>query len=187
MSPCPGRSGSSCERSWVVRADRMLGTLGHMLPLDVEGPVTIEVFTVARVGGSLMLTGPCGPAPWLIETGDGENPLDTAVRIIKGVLRDSLLVHSTSWRFERGAVVLTFLAVVPEVGEMDSMSVERSALARNAEHSAPDDISFGQVLEHALRHLAWLAEDDEVVQSALDGGWLALLAGYVPEPFRQLS
>jgi hypothetical protein len=158
-----------------------------MLPLDVEGPVTIEVFTVARVGERLMLTGPCGPAPWLIETGDGENPLDTAVRIIKGVLRESILVHSTSWRFERGAVVLTFLVVVPEIGEMDAMSIERSALARNAEHSAPDDISFGQVLEHALRHLAWLAEDDEVVQAALDVEWLTLLGGYVPEPFRQLD
>ena len=65
-----------------------------MLPLDVEGPVTIEVFTVARVGERLMLTGPCGPAPWLIETGDGENPLDTAVRIIKGVLRESILTDS---------------------------------------------------------------------------------------------
>lgn len=158
-----------------------------MLPLDVEGPVTIEVFTVVRVGGTIMLTGPCGPAPWLIETGEGENPLDTAVRIIKRALRESTLVHSTSWRYERGAVVLTFLAVVPQIGEMDAMSVERSALARNAEHSAPDEISFGQVLEHALRHLAWLAEDDGVVQSALDAEWLALLAGYVPEPFQQLT
>ncbi len=171
----------------MVLADRVLGTLGHMLPLDVEGPVTIEVFTIARTGEILMLTGPCGPAPWLIETGEGENPLDTAVRIIKGALRESLLVHSTSWRFERGAVVLTFLAVVPEIAGMDAAPVERSALARNAEHSAPDDISFRQVLEHALRHLAWLAEDDEVVQSALDAEWLALLGGYVPEPFRQLN
>ena len=109
------------------------------------------------------------------------------MRLIKAVLRESILVHSTSWRFERGAVVLTFLAVVTEIGEMDAMSIERSALARNAEHSAPDDISFGQVREHAVRHLAWLAEDDEVVQAALDVEWLTLLSGYVPEPFRQLD
>ncbi len=158
-----------------------------MLPLDVEGPVTIEVFTIARLGEMLVLTGPCGPAPWLIETGEGENPLATAVRIIKGALSESLLVHSTSWRFERNAVILTFLAVVPDSGDMDVAPIERSALARNAEHSAPEQISFGQVLEHALRHLAWLAEDDEVVQSALDTEWLALLDGYVPEPFRQLN
>lgn len=158
-----------------------------MLPLDVEGPVTIEVYTIARVDETLMLTGPCGAAPWLIEAGGGENPLDTAVRIIRGSLPDSLLVHSTSWRFERDAVVLTFLAVIPEVGGMVFEPVERSALARNAEHSAPEDISFGQVLEHALRHLAWLAKDDEVVQTTLDAGWLESLGGYTPEPFRQLT
>jgi hypothetical protein len=33
-----------------------------------------------------MLTGPCGAAPWLIEAGRGENPLDTAVRIIRRCL-----------------------------------------------------------------------------------------------------
>lgn len=134
-----------------------------------------------------MLTGPCGAAPWLIEAGEGENPLDTAVRIIRRSLPESLLVHSTSWRFDRGAVVLTFLAVVPEIGDMEAAPVKRSALARNAEHAAPDAISFGQVLEHALRHLAWLAEDDEVVESTLDAGWLESLGDYTPEPFRQLT
>lgn len=165
----------------------MTGSLGRVLPLDVEGPVTIEVFTVCHDGAGLVLTGPCGPAPWLIESGGGEHPLDTAVRIIKGALPDSLLVHSTSWRFERNAVVLTFLAVVPDAHQMDAAPVGRSDLARNAEHTAPDDISYGQVLEHALRHLAWLAKDDETVKATLDADWLESLAGYVPEPFQQLS
>jgi len=43
------------------------------------------------------------------------------------------------------------------------------------------------VLEHALRHLAWLAEDDDVVRHELSGEWRAALAGYVPEPFRSLG
>ncbi len=158
-----------------------------MIPLDVDGPVTIEVFTVAHGHEGLVLTGPCGAAPWLIETGEGEHPLETAVRIIEGALPGSLLVHSTSWRFERNSVVLTFLAVVPDPGSMDAAPVSRSDLARNAEHAAPDEISYGQVLEHALRHLAWLAKDDEVVNAALDADWLEALAGYVPEPFQQLS
>jgi hypothetical protein len=40
------------------------------------------------------------------------------------------------------------------------------------------------VLEHGLRHLAWLAKDDEVVAERLNPAWRDALAGYVPEPFR---
>jgi hypothetical protein len=158
-----------------------------VIPIDVQGPVTIEVFTVCRRGDGLMLTGPCGAEPWLIESGGGEHPLETAVRIIEGALPDSLLVHSTSWRFERNAVILTFLAVIEEPGDIKLAPVGRADLARNAEHSAPSGISYGQVLEHALRHLAWLASDDDVVKQALDDGWHQTLASYVPEPFQQLT
>jgi hypothetical protein len=149
--------------------------------------VTIEVFTVCREGDDLVLTGPCGAAPWLIESGGGEHPLETAVRIIEGALPESLLVHSTSWRFERNAVILTFLAVIEEPGGMQAVPIGRADLARNSEHAAPSEISYGQVLEHALRHLAWLAKDDDVVKRTLDGSWHRMLASYVPEPFRQLT
>lgn len=157
-----------------------------MIPIDVQGPVTIEVFTVCHGTDALLLTGPCGAAPWLIESG-GEHPLETAVRVIEGALPGSLLVHSTSWRYERNAVVLTFLAVIADAHAMEAVPVGRTELARNAEHSAPNEISYGQVLEHALRHLAWLVEDDEVVSRALDDRWHETLASYVPEPFKQLT
>ena len=42
---------------------------------------------------------------------------------------------------------------------------------------------MAQVLEHALRHLAWLIEDDPAIAAALPG-WSAMLEGYGPEPFR---
>jgi len=42
------------------------------------------------------------------------------------------------------------------------------------------------VLEHALRHLAWLVRDDPAIAGALPE-WPELLAGYVPEPFRALG
>jgi hypothetical protein len=153
----------------------------------VDGPVTIEVFTVCHQDDELLLTGPCGAAPWLIESGGGEHPLETAVRIIEQALPDSLLVHSTSWRFERNSVILSFLAVIEEAGEMEAISFERADLARNSEHAAPSEISYQQVLEHALRHLAWLAKDDDVVSGTLDETWHRMLASYVPEPFRQLT
>jgi hypothetical protein len=37
------------------------------------------------------------------------------------------------------------------------------------------------------RAIAWLAVDDPVVSAALSGPWQGVLAGYVPEPFRNLG
>lgn len=159
------------------------------MPLDIKGPVTAEVFTVARERDHLILTGPCGPAPWLIEAGGVEHPLDTVRRIVERSIPQPILLHSTSWRFERGAVYLTFVTVIyrDAVGAMQSSPISRSALARSTTHAAPDGIAHAQVLEHGLRHLAWLATEDETVRNALDDGWHEILSDYVPEPFKQFD
>ena len=70
---------------------------------------------------------------------------------------------------------------------MDSRPVARTDLARSEATVAPRDIATDQVVEHALRHLAWLAEDDPVVRGELSQAWNAALAAYVPEPFRNLG
>jgi hypothetical protein len=62
----------------------------------------------------------------------------------------------------------------------------RAALARSGATSAPASISFEQVLEHGLRHLAWLVNDDDVVRSRLNDDWKRVPTTYVPEPFRHL-
>lgn len=159
------------------------------MPLDVEGPITAEVFTVARDRDHLILTGPCGPGPWLIEAGNVEHPLNTVRRIVERSIPEPVLLHSTSWRFERGAVYLTFVTVIDldAVGDMETSLISRAALARNTAHAAPEAIAHGQVLEHGLRHLAWLATEDATVRSTLDQGWHEILSGYVPEPFRQFD
>jgi len=160
-----------------------------MLPIDVEGPVTAEVFTLAMTDLGPLLTGPCGPAPWLIEAGHGEHPIDTVRRLAGSAMPGLRLLHSTSWRFERGAVVLSFLVVMDEsrIGEFETVPVHRVDLARSTATEAPPAIGYEQVLEHALRHLAWLAKEDEAVRVALDDRWHDLLEGYVPEPFLQLG
>ena len=60
---------------------------------------------------------------------------------------------------------------------MDSRPVARTDLARSEATVAPRDIATDQVVEHALRHLAWLAEDDPVVRGELPPAWRAALAG----------
>ena len=139
--------------------------------------------------GRLELTGPCGAAPWLLELGASDHPVEVVDRIVRDVVGEPLLVHSTSWRRDRDAVILTFVVVIDpgSIGSMDSMPIDRAELARSQATAAPRDIAMTQVLEHALRHLAWLATDDRVVASVLSDRWRALLAVYPEEPFRALG
>ena len=101
------------------------------------------------------------------------------------------VVHSTSWRSEAGRVILTYVAAVDPPDQLppdslESLPVSRSELARGEAMAAPRAIGVGAVLEHALRHLAWLIRDDPAIASAL-ADWHDSLAVYVPEPFRALG
>jgi hypothetical protein len=102
---------------------------------------------------------------------------------------EARVLHSTSWRHDGDHVVLTYLAVIDPPASLNpnltSEPVARTELARGGETAAPASIATAQVLEHALRHLAWLVSDDSAVSSALPE-WPPALEGYVPEPFRQL-
>ena len=71
--------------------------------LDVEGPVQAELFVVWLRGDRLELTGPCGAAPWLIELGESDHPVEAVTPVVRDVVGEPLLVHSTSWRRERAA------------------------------------------------------------------------------------
>jgi hypothetical protein len=156
---------------------------------DIDGPVQAELFVLWLDGDRPALTGPCGPAPWLIELGVTEHPVEVVDRVVRDVVGPPILVHSTSWRRDRDAVILSFVIVIDRtlVGEMASAPIERAPLARSEATAAPREIATGAVLEHGLRHLAWLATDDPVVAAELPPAWHPVLAGYVPEPFRSLG
>jgi len=147
------------------------------------------VFVVRMRDGTLELTGPCGPDAWYIESHEVDDPMEIVRRLSTNLLGPPLLVHSTSWRRGFGGVLLTFLVVIGEEQalELEGVPVPRMDLARNSATEAAKKISTHQVVEHALRHMAWLAQDDAAVRAALSPAWLAVLAGYVPEPFRHLS
>jgi hypothetical protein len=156
---------------------------------DVDSPVQAEVFVVWLDGDRLQLTGPDGPKAWLLQLGPTEHPVEVVDRIVRDVVGPPILVHSTSWRRDRDAVILSFVVVIaPEiVGSMASVPIGRAALARSEATAAPRDIAVEAVVEHGLRHLAWLVEDDPVVAAELPAGWRPILAEYVPEPFRALG
>jgi hypothetical protein len=154
----------------------------------VEGPVQAEIMVLALHEGKLVLTGPCGPAPWYVEVAQGSDPMTVVAAKTRLNVGEPAVVHSTSWRQARGGVVLTFVAVMDAaaVGALPQVAVQRADLVRGAAAAAPGEIPSGPVIEHGLRHLAWLAKDDPVVASALPAGWLGALEGYIPEPFRHL-
>jgi hypothetical protein len=139
-------------------------------------------------GGRPQLAGPCGPEPWYMEVGDDEDPLEVVSRLSTNLLGAPLLVHSTSWRRARGGVILTFMVVIGDgqAPELAGIGIERAELARNTATEAPRAIAAWQVVEHGLRHLAWLAREDPVVPNVLSHEWKQYLAGYVPEPFKHI-
>jgi hypothetical protein len=154
----------------------------------VEGPVQVEVFVLRMKAGRPELAGPCGPDPWYIELDAQDDPVEVVSRLSRNLMGEPVLVHSTSWRRARGAVVLSFVVVNSEgqAPDLAGVAISRAELARSEATSAAKSIAASQVLEHGLRHLAWLAKEDPVVIATLNDDWKRVLADYRPEPFRNL-
>jgi hypothetical protein len=169
--------------------DRLVEQVPAPEGIDVVGPVRADVYLVWLHGDQIEITGPDGPKPWIVQLDETEHPVAAVERIVAGLVGPPLLIHSTSWRREGSALILSFVAVIaPEqVGTMSTRGVRRAELARSEATRAPGRIGDLQVLEHGLRHLAWLAADDAVVAGLLSAGWHAALTDYVPEPFRSFA
>jgi hypothetical protein len=150
----------------------------------------IEVLPVARRGGELIAFRPDCAESFVVGWPAGERPEVVAARALEGIGLEPRVLHSTSWRHGGGEVVLTYLAVVaPEAALPESWEtapVQHAELARGDATTPPPVIGVSQVLEHALRHLAWLLRDDAEIARALPG-WDEALQDYVPEPFRALG
>jgi len=147
------------------------------------------VFVLRLRSGAPELAGPCGPDPWYIEVGSDDDPVEVVARIAGTLLGPPLLVHSTSWRRARGGVVLSFVVINrdDQAPQLPGIPIRRIPLARSEATRAAPAIATDQVLEHGLRHLAWLAGDDATVKATLTEEWKRVLEDYVPEPFRHMS
>jgi hypothetical protein len=107
----------------------------------------------------------------------GEHP-DALARRLAGLDRDGPagLLHSTSWRFERGAVMLTYAAVPdPAPTGAAALDPQRGApypidpLAPGALRLTAHDVAV-----HAGRHLSYLRRTDPLVGRAAAAGDVAL-------------
>jgi hypothetical protein len=149
----------------------------------------VEVFVLRMKAGRPELAGPCDPDPWYIEVAAEDDPVEVVSRLSRNLMGEPILVHSTSWRRARGAVVLSFVVVNSEdqAPHLAGIPISRVELARSGATSAAQTIAGAQVLEHGLRHLAWLSREDAVVMAVLNEDWKQVLADYRPEPFRNLK
>src|SRR5712691_7781629 len=165
-----------------------LSPASPLTPWGVEGPVQAEVFVLRMRAGRPELAGPCGPDPWYIEVAAEDDPVEVVSRLSRNLMGEPVLVHSTSWRRARGAVVLSFVVVNSDAQapQLVGVPISRAQLARSSATSAAKTIAAAQVLEHGLRHLAWLSREDQVVMATLSDEWKHALEDYVPEPFRNL-
>jgi hypothetical protein len=118
------------------------------------------------------------------------DPTETIVETVAALGLAPTMAHSTSWRIADQQVLLTFLVVVDAPAEppgaYDSDLVARVELARGHAAGPPPSVHLSQVVEHGLRHLAWLVREDDAIRAAMPG-WTDALAAYAPEPFRAFT
>ena len=169
-------------------AARVLGRLPEAAG-DEAGAPAFEILAVRLAAGAIHLLRPIGSTSWLVDSVPGRSAGELVGAALAAVGLRSAIVHSTSWRQEAGRLVLTYLAVLAEPAAapgFEDTAIARIDLARGGTHGAPAAIDVAQVVEHGLRHLSWLSQDDPVIGPALTSEWLKMVAEYQPEPFRAL-
>ena len=152
---------------------------------------SLEILPVGLNEGKLFWLRPVHAPSLRVGISKSAEPSRVVLDVVASYELHAQIVHSTSWRYEGGRIVLTYVVVVDPPGLLppDSLElapIERSELARGAATAPPDSITVNAVLEHAVRHLAWLNREDPAIAAEL-AEWSGALDEYAPEPFRALS
>jgi hypothetical protein len=152
-------------------------SLMEVLPLFTDG----GSITLVKLGDQAMQVG------WHADV----HPNEVAEGLVREFGLDPIVAHSTSWRTEPRKLIITYIVIVGPADALAPMlrrvTVGRHELARGSAKRAPEAIDLMQVVEHGLRHLAWLQKDDPVIGEHLSETWVTLLRDYPPEPFRSFE
>jgi hypothetical protein len=152
-------------------------------------PAWLEILPILQDSAGVWCLRPPGSESWRVRCG---GPVRLAIsRCLAEAGLAAAVVHSTSWREVDDAVLLTHLAVLGsgagEAAGLERWPVRRRELARGTATWPPAEVGVDQVVEHALRHLAWLHIEDPSVSAALEPEWRRRLRLYRPEPFRMFE
>jgi hypothetical protein len=152
---------------------------------------SLEVLPVGLRDGKLFWLRPVHAPSLRVGISTSAEPSQIVIDVVAWYPLLPRVVHSTSWRYEEGRIVLTYVVVVdPPLhlppNSLELLPVKRSDLARGSSMAPAESITVDAVLEHAVRHLAWLSRDDPAIATVLVD-WSEALKGYRPEPFQALS
>ena len=115
---------------------------------------------------------------------DGVHPDDLALGLAGLTLcTPGALLHSTSWRYENGTLVLTY-AALPDAAPADQtrpVDVDAMVVSTSPLVPSPCAIDLDAVAAHACRHLALLLTTDPVtVEAAAAAPAIWALIGKLP-------
>jgi hypothetical protein len=163
--------------------------------------VTVEVWPLAADEAGIWLISGRDALRWgpVMADGDVHYEAETLLRGFGLDLADVAVIHSTSWRPDGPAVVLTYVAVVTIGGyALDSWpdaapvtAALPAAIGKAPPHGAAEVPipRVADVLLHGVRHLAFLAgpDGDAETAAALNGTLLRHLAPLRPALARMFS
>ena len=152
-----------------------------------NGPaVLLEVFPVFLSGNGPVVLIPSDKGSWtfpFLRSGHAHTLVQN--RLASITLKPEV-IHSTSWRQDRENLLITYLAVVQNPGEIPeefhAVPVRQSGIVRGGAASPPPDIPTEAVINHAFQHLAWLYQTDASVREALMVSWKKELQPFQPKP-----
>jgi hypothetical protein len=151
------------------------------------GSRSLEIFFVCLVDGKPWVLQPIHADSLMVGWSPDAQPGAVVVEAAKRYGLEPVLVHSTSWRVAGDRLVLTYIAIVPSPHDpgphLAMRPIVRADLARGGALDAATSIGIDSVLEHGLRHLRWLIDDDDAVREAA-ADWAPALSDHAPEPFR---
>jgi hypothetical protein len=104
---------------------------------------------------------------------DDEHP-DQAARMLVGfhdtTPHDGRMLHSTSWRFDAGRIVLTYAALPDPHPATATALVDPPTAAAGTGPTTPSPATTtaADIVSHACRHLAFLHHTDPVVAAAAE-------------------
>ncbi|GAA2347133.1 hypothetical protein [Dactylosporangium salmoneum] len=158
-------------------------------------PMTVypEVWPVAADAKGLWLIsgdGPWRPALPIYADGDVHQEVELELSS-NGIDRaDVVLLHSTSWRADGPAIVLTYIAIVRKPGYVRQnwpgaepiSPLLPAAVGKPPTHAADEAPAprYVDCLLHAIRHVAFLRDRDATAAAVLDEHWLSALSGLDP-------
>jgi hypothetical protein len=139
-------------------------------------PVQIEVVILAPGRVDLEFRSVHSPLEY------GDEP-DEVARVTSGLPKESNgVLHSTSWRYDEGQVILTYVALPDPHAAAPRRPIPGSIVRGDDGMEPSPEVELGDVATHACRHLAFLVATDPEVAATLSrhGGILGQLRRYTP-------